>query len=83
MITLTYQRFKGVITFIWKPPTINWAKVNSNGFALGLHASCRGIFCDHRSTPMGCFASNLGVMAFFEAKITGFILAMEFALQFA
>jgi hypothetical protein len=30
---------------------------------------------------MGCFASNLGVMSFFEAEITGFIPEMEFALH--
>lgn len=32
---------------------------------------------------MGCFATNLGDMSFFEAEITGFILAMEISLQFA
>ena len=79
LIPPSYRRVKDIIPVVWKPPTISWIKVNTNGSFIDITASCGGLFCDFRGTFMVCFASNLGRVSVFEAELTGLILAMEFA----
>jgi len=81
MIPPHFCRFKEIIFVVWKPPTITWVKVNTDGSVIGLNASCGGIFRDYRGTFLGCFANNVGHVSGFEAELMGLILAMEFAVR--
>ena len=80
-ITPNYRQRGQIISVIWKAPTHPWVKVNTDGSLLGGHASCGGIFRDHKGSFLSCFASNLGQLSFLEAEIHGFLLAMEYAAQ--
>ena len=79
MIPPIYRRFKDIISVVWKPPTITWVKVNTDGSVIGLIASCGGLFHDFRGTILGCFASNIEQVSTLEAEILGLILSMDFA----
>lgn len=74
-------RVKDIIPVVWQPPAPTWMKVNTDGSVLGNHASCGGIFHDHRGTFVGCFSSNLGSFSVFESELLGFIHAMEIAFS--
>ena len=78
----SFRKFKDIISVVWKPPTVGWVKVNTNGSVINSSASCGGIFRDHRGTFMGCFASNLGAISVFEAELQGIIIALENAARF-
>ena len=56
----SFRKYKYIIPVVWKTPTTGWVKINTNGSVVNSLASCGGIFCDHRGTFKGCFASNLG-----------------------
>jgi hypothetical protein len=73
----SFRRYKDIVSAVWKPPTVNWIKVNTEGSVQNSMAACGGILCDHRGTFLGYFASNLGTTSIFEAELTGLILAME------
>lgn len=62
-----------------KPPTINWIKTNTDSSVINAISSCGGIFRDFRGSFLGAFASNLREGSVYEAKITGLVMAMEFA----
>jgi len=81
MVSPTFRRFKSIIHVWWKPPTSNWVKANTDGSVLDHRASCGDIFRDHRGTFIGCFASNLGTISVFEAKLNGVLTTMEFAAR--
>lgn len=76
-----HRRVKDIIAVVWKPPTINWVKANTDGSVVNFNASCGGIFQDFRGTLLGCFASNIGRVSVFEAELMGLIIAMEFAVS--
>jgi len=80
-ITPNYRQRGQIISVICKTPTHPWVKVNADGSLLGGHASCGGIFRDHKGSFLSCFASNLGQLSFLEAEIHGFLLAMEYVAQ--
>jgi len=63
----TFRRVKDIVPVVWKTPTINWVKANTDGSNANLNASCGGIFRDFRGTFLGCFASNIGSGSVFEA----------------
>jgi len=66
---------------VWKPPSVPWVKVNTDGSMMGQLATCGGILRDNKGSLMGCFVGNLGPFYVFEAEIFGFIMSMEHALQ--
>lgn len=78
----SFRRFKDIVPVVWKAPTVNWIKVNIDGWVKNTMAACRGIFRDHHSYFLGCFACNLGAISLFEAELTGLIIAMEYAVRF-
>ena len=61
----SYRCVKDIILVVWKPPTISWIKVNTDGSVIDFHASYGRIFRDFRGTFLGCFASNLGRVSIF------------------
>ena len=65
----------------WKPPSAPWVKVNTDGSIINNFGACGGLFRDHLGTFLGAFACNLGRCSVFEAKVSGYILAMEYAAQ--
>jgi len=79
LIPPIHRPLKDIIPVVWKPPTINWVKANTDGSVVNFQASCGGIFCDFRGTFLGCFASNIGRLSVFEAELMGLIIAMESA----
>ena len=79
LIPSSHRRVKEIITVVWKPPTINWIKANTDGSVLNSISSCGGIFRDYRGTFLGAFASKIGAWSVYEAEIMGLIIAMEYA----
>lgn len=51
------------IEVIWKAPSFNWIKCNTDGSALGTPGveACGGIFRDKSVAVIGCFYLNIGV----------------------
>lgn len=76
-----HRHVKDIITVIWKPPTISWVKVNTDGSVINSISSCGGIFRDFIRSFMGAFFSNIGEISVYEEEITGLIMAMEFAAR--
>lgn len=64
-----------------KPPTPPLLKVNTDDSIIGAHASCGGIFWDHLGTFLDAFTCNLCGCSIFNAKILGYIWALEYATQ--
>jgi len=79
LISPSHSKVKDIVTIIWKPPTINWVKANTDGSVVNSISSCGGIFRDFRGSFLGAFASNLGEVSVYEAEITGLMMAMEFS----
>ena len=79
LISPSHSKVKEIVTVIWKPPTINWVKANTDGSVVNSISSCGGVFRDFRGSFLGAFASNLGEVSIYEAEITGLMMAMEFA----
>ena len=42
----SFRRVKEIVSVVWKPPTITWVKVNTDGSVANLNASRGGIFHD-------------------------------------
>ncbi|RHN59594.1 putative ribonuclease H-like domain-containing protein [Medicago truncatula] len=78
----SFRRFKEITPVVWKPPTVRWVKINTDGSVRNSLASCGGIFRDHRGTFLGCFACNFGPVLVFEVDLSAIIFAMEFAARF-
>jgi len=55
--------------------------VNTDGFVIGTHAACAGLFRDHRGFLLGAFACTIGLSTVFYAEVYGFLLALEYAAQ--
>lgn len=72
-----------IIEVIWKPPSFNWLKCNTDGSSKGTPgaAACRGIFRDRHASILGCFALNLGISFAFHAEIMGAILTIDIAFK--
>ena len=72
-----------IIPVKWNLPPSGWTKVNIDGVARGSpgKAGCGGIFRTCRWFIKGCFSLILGIRLAFEAKVMGFILAIEFAYK--
>ena len=79
LIKPSHRKVKDIITVIWKPPTINWVKANTDGSVVNSTSSCGGLFRDFRGSFLGAFASNLREVSVFEAEIMGLMMAMEIA----
>jgi len=56
-------------------------KVNTDGSVVANHGACGGLFRDHLGTFLGAFTCNLGGCSVFEAEVSGYILALEYAAQ--
>ena len=54
-------------------------KANTDGSVIGSNSSCGGLFRDHTGAFLGAFSSNISVGTVFEAKLTGLMLAIEYA----
>jgi len=67
LINPSHRKVKEIITVIWKPPTINWVKANTDGSVVNSISSSGGIFCDFRGSFLGVFASNLEEVSVYEA----------------
>jgi len=81
LISPLHRKVKEIVTVIWKPPTINWVKANTDGSVVNSISSCGGIFRDFRGSFLGAFSSNLGEVSVYEAEITRLMMAMEFPAQ--
>jgi len=81
LINPSHRKVKEITTVIWKLPTINWVKANTDGSVVNSISSCGGIFRDFRGSFLGVFASNLGEVSVYEVQIMGLMMAMEFAAQ--
>lgn len=75
----SFRRYKEIISVLWKPPTCNCLKANTDGSLVGSSASYGDIFRDHLGTFFGGFAVNLGEVSIYEEEVMGLIVAMEFA----
>jgi len=80
-ISPSYRRFKDIHTVLWKTPTLPYIKVNTDGSLRNNNAACGGICPDQTSAFMSSFSAFLGIISLLEAKIMGFIIAMEMAAR--
>jgi len=46
LVPPTFRRVKDIVPVLWKTPTINWVKANTDGLVANFNASCGGIFRD-------------------------------------
>ena len=81
-LTIIHINIPSIVPVVWKSPTENWVKFNTDGSVHNSLAACKGLFYDHRGTFLGCFASNLGAISVFEAEFTCLSLALEYAARF-
>jgi len=70
-----------IIEVIWKPPLPLRTKCNTDGSSTALTSACGGIFRDHDSNFLLCFAENTGQNNAFIAKLLGAMRAIELAKQ--
>ncbi|KAJ4713976.1 Ribonuclease H protein [Melia azedarach] len=70
-----------IIILSWRPPPIDWIKVNTNGLAKGNPgpAACGGVFRNYYGDFFGGFGLALGHQSSFFSKIMAVILAIEIA----
>lgn len=73
------RQIREVVSVCWKAPSVPLLKVNTDGFVIGNHGACGGLFRDHLGTFLRAFTSNLGSCSIFTAEVHGFILDMEYA----
>jgi ribonuclease HI len=66
---------------LWKPHSLPYIKVNTNGSLQNSSAACGGIFRDQSCAFMGGFSAFLDNILVLEAEIMGFIIAMEMAAR--
>ena len=71
-----------IIEVIWKPPLPLWIKCNTDGSSNAITSACGGIFRDHHSNFLLCFAENTGHNNAFNAELLGAMRAIEFAKQY-
>jgi ribonuclease HI len=65
---------------MWEAPLINWLKCNIDGAAKGNGlASCGGVFRNHESDLIYCFAEPLGFASSFQVELYGAMRAIEVA----
>jgi ribonuclease HI len=73
-------RYAPVISLVmWKPPSLSWMKVNTDGSVTNLppSAACGGNFRDHLTTFKGCFAMKLAAVSVLHAELMAIIMAIE------
>lgn len=65
----------------WFPPLCHWIKCNTDEPAKGnpRPVGCGEIFCDHSAATLGCFASSLGIIDAFFARLFDAMMAIELA----
>jgi len=67
LVSPHHRNFVVVVTVTWKPPTLPYVKVNTDGSVIGDSAACGGIFHDCRGSFLDCFAYKLDAYTIFEA----------------
>lgn len=74
------QSIKAVV---WKVPSFNWIKLNSDGSAKGYPgpAACGGIFRDKHAASLGCFAMNIGSSSALQAELLSIIVGVGTTFQ--
>lgn len=82
-INLHPPRAPQIIEVIWHPPISNWFKCNSDGSSNSNTSGCGGIFRNHNSDFLLCFAENTGKEDAYFAEISGALRAIELAKQFS
>lgn len=72
-----------IIQVDWYPPLCTWVKCNTDGAARGQpgHASCGGIFRDHRASFLGAFAEYIGISSSFHTELFAAMMAITFAYR--
>lgn len=81
-ITLHPPRAPQIIEVLWHPPILNWIKCNSDGSSTSISSGCGGIFRNHNSDFLLCFAENTGQEDAYYAELSGALRAIELAKQF-
>ncbi|KAJ4710484.1 Ribonuclease H protein [Melia azedarach] len=71
------------IQVFWRPPTIPFVKVNTDGVSKNNPgaAACGGVFRDFQGEFLGAFAMNLGRQSSFFAEIMGIIQGISYAAK--
>lgn len=67
------NKVQSIKEVIWKAPSYNWIKCNTDGAAKGTPGvvACGGIFRDKSAAALGCFALNIGSSYAFNAELLG------------
>lgn len=73
------RQIREVVLVFWKAPSVPLLKVNTDGFVIGNHGACGGLFRDHLGTFLHAFTCNLGSCSIFTAEVHDFIRDMEYA----
>jgi ribonuclease HI len=71
-----------IIEVLWKPPNLLWTKCNTDGSSTSTSSACGGIFRNHDSDLLLCFAENTGEGNAFHAELSGAMRAIELAKQY-
>ena len=81
-VTLHPPKAPKIIEVIWKPPINQWVKCNIDGSSTSNSSACGGIFRNHDSNLLLCFAENTGACNAFHAELLGAMRAIELAKQY-
>ncbi|RHN40929.1 putative ribonuclease H-like domain, reverse transcriptase zinc-binding domain-containing protein [Medicago truncatula] len=71
-----------IIEVLRKPPIPLWTKCNTDGSSTSTSSACGGIFRNHDSALLLCFAENTGEGNAFHAELSGAMRAIELAKQY-
>ena len=66
---------------IWSPPIADWIKCNTDGSSSNNTSSCGGIFRNHESKFLACFAERLDNGSAIFAELSAVMRAIEIAHQ--
>jgi hypothetical protein len=79
-VSIHHSNAPMVKEIMWEAPLINWLKCNIDGAAKGNGlASCGGVFRNHESDLIYCFAEPLGFASSFQVELYGAMRAIEVA----
>ena len=72
-----------IIPVTWRPPSVDWVKVNTDGSALGAPgpSGAGGIFRNARGFSKGCFAFSTGEAFAFVAELQAAMFAVTMASE--
>jgi len=69
LVSHHHCHIRKVVSVCWKAPSALWIKVNIDGFVIGNHGACGGLFHDLLGTFLGAFTCNLGTSFVFTTEV--------------